>query len=167
MAKNANGSGKLAELDRSIELLLKTEDKLNLTKDDSFSDIDENGGALKIIAMVESGYTIPKIAKTFGVNLMYLKMFMQEAFPPDILEAINTTLYDQQYDRLLDEADAIEVDHRRVAAKLNVLGVLSSRETIKYREKSIGTQGPGVHIMIDWANLPEKVPTPLTIENGS
>jgi hypothetical protein len=147
-----------------LSLMLKNDEALSLSKRDSFSDIEEQGGVMKVLTLLEAGTSYVQIAKALSVPLMHLRSFIMENLSPEMVEAATTSLYDAKFDAIAEDAASIESDHRRVRAMLEVNTLLASRETTKYRDKFVGGSGPGVHININWGELPQ--PKPFTIEQA-
>jgi hypothetical protein len=131
--------------------------------------IDAAGGIEFALNEIARGKTVAELARFLNIAPLALTHYINGKTDETLLSQVKESGYDSKFSQLYEDASLIETDHRRVKAQLEILAMLASKETLKYKDSSKGSDsGAAISIHVDWAGLAaETKPTPITFDHTS
>lgn len=126
---------------------------------------DKAGGADFLLTELAAGLSRKQLAKQLQVSVMDLSGYLRGRVPPTILAEAVESSYESRLDDLEMEANDIDEDDKRVAAKFKILSYLASKDTVKYKDKQESDRVTPIQINVNWAAMDASVaPAPIILD---
>jgi hypothetical protein len=116
--------------------------------------IEAAGGIEFALNEVARGKTVAELARFLNIAPLSLTHYINAKTDETLLSQVKESSYDAKFSALYEDASMIEMDHRRVKAQTDLLTMLASKETLKYKDTSKGADsGAAISIHVDWAGI--------------